>query len=273
MTPCEETHIVAVHQASNGSLANALGIQNGNLEAGLVQSDVAHWAYTGTGVSQGKRPADNLRAIASLYTESFHLVARKDANIHSVLDLKGKRVSLDEPGSGTVVDATILLNAYGLVPEDLKAEYIKAEVAKSKLLEGRLDAFLIVGGFPVSIISELAATNLITLVPIEGSQTQKLLEQSHFFSENIIPDGTYPNIAKTTTVGVGALLLVSANLSHNMVYDLTARLWSEDAKQTLSNIHSKGSEITIANYNKGVSVPFHQGALTFYEEIGVPLNE
>ena len=123
-TTCDKsnTPIIAVHQASNGSIANAQGIQDGTLEAGLVQSNVAHWAFNGTGVFNKKEPATHLRAIGSLYTESVHLVARKDANIQSIHDLKGKRVSLDEPGSGTLVDATLLLDAYDLTAKDLNIE-------------------------------------------------------------------------------------------------------------------------------------------------------
>ncbi len=271
-SPCNHTPIVAVHQASNGSIANAKDIQSGNLEAGLVQSDIAHWAHTGTGVLQGEKPADHLRAIASLYTESFHLVARKGASIRSIQDLRGKRVSLDEPGSGTLVDATLLLNAFGLKPTDLKAEYIKAEIAKSKLLEGRLDAFFIVGGFPVSIITELAATNEITLVPIDGPEKTELLEKYDFFSDNVIPANTYPNIDETITIGVGALLLVTSMLEENKVYDLTKKLWSPESRKLILAGHQKGSEITFANVKKGVSIPFHTGALRFYAEMGLSLD-
>jgi len=270
---CDEPPIIAIHQASNGSIANAAGIQEGKLEAGLVQSDVAYWAFTGTGVSQDKQPADKLRAIASLYTESFHLVARKDANIRSVLDLKNKRVSLDEPGSGTLVDATILLNAYGLSPEDLEVEYIKPEIAKAKLLAGKLDAFFIVGGFPVSSITELAEANAITLVPVDGAQKANLLSDVKFFSENTIPANTYPNIAETRTLGVGALLLVSSELNASLIYNLTKKLWSDETRNILVSGHAKGIEITKENLQKGVSVPFHPGALAYYQEIDLPLSE
>ncbi|MBX2869181.1 MAG: TAXI family TRAP transporter solute-binding subunit [Acidiferrobacterales bacterium] len=271
-SPCDQPPILAVHQTSNGSIANAMDIQSGSLEAGLVQSDIAHWAFTGTGVLQGDKPAKQLRAVGSLYTESFHLVARKDANIQTVRDLRNKRVSLDEPGSGTLVDATLLLNAYGLQPADLKAEYIKAEIAKSKLLEGRLDAFFIVGGFPVSIIAELAETGKITLVPIDGPEKAGLLSNNQFFSENLIPAGTYSNIGETATIGVGALLLVTSMLEENIVYKLTKELWSAKTRKILSAGHQKGKEIRFTNMNKGVSVPFHPGALRLYSELGVPIN-
>ena len=117
--------LVATAVASNGSVANANGIAAGTMQSGFVQSDVAYWAYNGTGIYEGRPKADGLRAIASLYPESFQLVARKGSGIKSVTDLKGKRLSLDEPGSGTLVDARLILSAYGLTEKDLKAEYLK----------------------------------------------------------------------------------------------------------------------------------------------------
>ncbi len=265
--------IIAVHQASNGSIANAKGIQDGTLEAGLVQSDVAHWAFNGTGVFKNKEPKSYLRAIGSLYMESVHLVARKEANIRSIHDLKGKRVSLDEPGSGTLVDATLLLEAYGLTAADLNVEYIKPGIAKSKLLDDKLDAFFIVGGLPVPTISELAQSGKVTLVPIDGPEKSKLLENVKFFSEQIIPDGTYPNISEINTIGVGALLLVSEKLLPATVYQITKKLWSEMTREILTSGHSIGSEISTENLNKSVSVPFHSGALRFYSELNLPVSE
>jgi len=106
--------IVATAQATNGSVANVNGVAGGALESGFSQSDVATWAYTGTGVYEGKPKVTDLRMIANLYPESIHLVVKKGSGIKSVSDLKGKRVALDEPGSGTLVNARIVLAAYGV---------------------------------------------------------------------------------------------------------------------------------------------------------------
>jgi len=154
---CGAPGVVATAVASNGSVANINGIQSGSLESGFTQSDVAYWAYSGTGVYDGKPKVADLRLIANLYPETIHLVARKGANIKSVADLKGKRVSLDEPGSGTLVDARIILGAYGLTEKDVTAEYLKPNQAGDKMRDGGLDAFFFVGGYPTSAISELAS--------------------------------------------------------------------------------------------------------------------
>ena len=106
---CGVPGLVAIAQSSNGSVANVDAIHSGALESGFAQSDIAHWAYTGTGIYEGQGKVENLRVIANLYPESFHIVAHDESHIRSVHDLVGKRVSLDEPGSGTLVDARIIL--------------------------------------------------------------------------------------------------------------------------------------------------------------------
>jgi len=111
--------IIATAQASNGSLANVNGVAGGAMEAGFSQSDVATWAQTGTGIFEGKPKVDGLRMIANLYPESIHVVVKKGAGFKSIADLKGKRVALDEPGSGTLINARLVLEGirYGLIEE------------------------------------------------------------------------------------------------------------------------------------------------------------
>jgi uncharacterized protein len=111
---CGVPGLVATAVASNGSVANVSAIASGSAQSGFTQSDVAYWAYNASGIYDGRPKVDVLRAIANLYPESFHLVARKGAGIKTIKDLNGKRISLDEPGSGTLVDARLILAAYGL---------------------------------------------------------------------------------------------------------------------------------------------------------------
>ena len=100
--------------ATNGSVANVNAIVGGSLESGFSQADVNAWAYTGTGIYEGKPKVEELRVIANLYPESVHVVIKKGLAVKTLADLKGKRISLDEPGSGTLVNAKAILAAYGL---------------------------------------------------------------------------------------------------------------------------------------------------------------
>jgi len=115
--------------ATNGSVANVNGIVGGSMESGFSQADVNFWAYTGTGLYEGRPKVEELRVIANLYPESVHVVVKKGLGAKSIADLKGKRVSLDEPGSGTLVNARTILAAYGLTERDIRPEYLSSSNA------------------------------------------------------------------------------------------------------------------------------------------------
>jgi len=262
--------LIVTAQASNGSVANVNAINSGSVEAGFSQADVATWAQTGTGVWEGKPAVSGLRLIANLYPESIHLVARKGAGIKTVADLKGKRVALDEPGSGTLVDARLILGAYGLKDADLKAEYLKPNQAGDKLKDGALDAFFFVGGVPAGAIAELAAGGAgIELVPIDGPQIDALIKSNPFFSHDTIPTDAYKGVAGVKTLAVGAQLITSDKADVNTVYEITKALYSEAAQKTLQAGHAKGKYITKENAVKSAGIPFHPGAAKFYKEIGL----
>jgi TRAP transporter TAXI family solute receptor len=266
---CGVPGLVAIAQSSNGSVANVNAIKSGELESGFVQSDVAYWAYTGTGIFEGQGPVDNLRAIANLYPESIHVVARKDAGIASIADLAGKRVSLDEPGSGTLVDARIILEAYGLSEADIEPEYIKPSPAVAKMRDNQLDAFIIVAGYPTGSVVELASSVGAELVPVDGSEVESLLEQYQFFAPDLIPAGTYEGIGETETISVGAQWVVGAEVDDDLVYGITKALWHENARTLLDNGHAKGKSITVETALDGIGIPLHPGAERYYREIGL----
>ena len=263
---CGVPGLVATSVASNGSVANAAAIGNGSAQSGFVQSDVAYWAYNGTGIYAGRPRIDNLRAIANLYPESFHLVARKGAGIKSVADLRGKRVSLDEPGSGTLVDARLILQAYGLTEKDFKPEYFRAQQVADNLKEGTIDAFFNVSGWPQSSVAELAATVGIDLVPIAGPEADKLRQQYSFFGADEIPDGTYKGVEGVKTLSVHALWVTSAKQADELIYKVTAALWNPNTRKLLDSGHSKGRDIKLESALSGLGIPLHSGAEKFYRE-------
>ena len=263
-------NLVATAVASNGSVANVNAIQGGGAESGFSQADVAYWAYSGTGVYDGKPKVADLRLIANLYPETIHLVARKGANIKSVADLKGKRVSLDEPGSGTLVDARIILAAYGLTEKDVTAEYLKPNQAGDKMRDGGLDAFFFVGGYPTSAISELAsAGGGVDLVPVTGPEVDKMLKQYGFFAVDTIPANTYKGVGEVKTIAVGAQWVTSAKQPDALIYEITKAVWNDNSRKLLDAGHAKGKAITKASATAGAGIPFHPGAEKFYKEAGL----
>jgi TRAP transporter TAXI family solute receptor len=262
--------IVVTAQASNGSVANVNAISGGSLESGFSQADVATWAQKGTGIYEGKPNVPGLRLIANLYPESVHVVARKGAGIKTVADLKGKRVALDEPGSGTLVNARLILAAYGVKESDIKPDYIKPNQAGDKMKDGSLDAFFFVGGAPAGAIAELASSGAgIELIPIDGAPAEALRKTSPFFSPDDIPADTYKGVAAVKTISVGAQWVTSDKADTNTVYEITKALYSDATQKALAAGHAKGKLITKENAVKSAGIPFHPGAEKFYREAGL----
>ncbi len=255
--------------ATNGSVANVNGIVGGSMESGFSQADVATWAFTGTGIYEGKPKVEELRAIANLYPESVHVVVKKGLNIKSIADLKGKRVSLDEPGSGTLVNAKAILAAYGVTEKDIKPEYLKPAQSAEKMKDGSVDCFFSTTGYPQGAISELATSSGIELVAIDGAGRDKILEAYKFFAKDAIPDSAYKDVKGVDTIAVGAQWVTTAKMDADLVYEVTKGMWSDKARAALDNGHAKGKSIVKATALAGLGIPLHPGAERFYKEAGL----
>ena len=266
---CGVPNLIASAVSSRGSVDNVNAIISGLRNSGFAQSDVAYWAYTGTGTMEGKEPAKDLRTIAALFQEHIHLVALKKSNINSVKDLKGKRVSLDEPGSGTYVDAKLILESNGLSTSDVKAEALKGKAATDALRNGKVDAIFVVAGYPTGAIVELASAVDIKLVPIDGAGAKELTSKYGFFSESPIPSGTYEGVDQVNTVAVGAQWFTSAKEDSELIYQITKALWNKESRKLMDVGHAKGKTITPDTALSGVGVPLHPGAEKFYKEAGL----
>ena len=266
---CGVPDLIASAVSSRGSVDNVNAIISGLRNSGFAQSDVAYWAYTGTGTMEGKEPAKELRTIAALFQEHIHLVALKKSNINSVKDLKGKRVSLDEPGSGTYVDAKLILESNGLSTSDVKAEALKGKAATDALRNGKVDAIFVVAGFPTGAIVELASAVDVKLVPIDGAGAKALTSKYGFFSQSPIPSGTYEGVDEVNTVAVGAQWFTSAKEDNELIYQITKALWNKESRKLMDVGHAKGKTITPESALSGVGVPLHPGAEKFYKEAGL----
>ncbi len=262
--------IIATAQTSNGSLGNVIGVASGSLETGFSQADVATWAQGGTGIFAGKPALSGLRLIANLYPESLHIVVKKNSGITTVSDLKGRRVALDEAGSGTLISARQVLQAYGLKESDLLPEYIKPNQAGERLKSGALDAFFFTGGAPAAAITALAAAGVnIALLPIDGAAALRLRASSPFFFVDTIDANTYPGVAAVNTLAVGAQWITTDKLDADLVYQMTQTLYSEAGQKALALGHPKGRLMTLARAVQGAGIPLHPGAERFYREAGV----
>src|SRR6266851_6769686 len=270
---CGVRGLVAVAQATPGSIENLRLINGGQLESGFAQADLAGWAYTGVNVFAEAGPLRGLRAIASLFPEAAHLVVLAESPIHSLADLKGKRVSVGEAGSGTAADATVLLAAAGLGEDDVTRRYRRPGPAAEELKAGTLDAFFLVGGYPVPAIRDLAASVPIRLVPIEGKFVDALKKDFAFYSRIELPAGSYPGIdSDTPSLGFSALWLVNSDIDPDLVYAITQSLWHPVTAGLLAALDPIGKRIRLERALDGISVPLHPGAERFYREAGMPVE-
>lgn len=266
---CGVPGLIAVVQATHGSVANVRAIQSGMLESALAQSDIADFAYHGTGPFAGDKPFSHLRAIANLYPEAVHIVVRRDSPIKSVRDLVGRRVSLDLSGSGTRAVALMVLAGYGVSPDRLKQVNSQIGPAAERIHNGDIDAFFFVGGFPVAAISRLARETPIRLLPVDGKAAQKIRDHDRFLMATRIPKGTYHGVGTVDTVAVGAQWLVSSRVDAETVYGITRALWHPNTRRLLDNGVPAAREMRKENALKGIVIPLHPGAARYYRDQGM----
>lgn len=266
---CGVPNLIAVVQSTDGSVDNVRQIASGNLDSGFVQADVAYWAYHGKGLFADQGPTRNLRAIANLYPEAVHVVIRQDADVRRIEDLAGKRISIDREGSGTRVDAKLILQAHGLTTDDIRAAGVPAGQAADMVRTGDLDGFFFVAGTPAKAIANLAEEVPLALVPIAGPESEALRRDYPFFARHAITAGTYFNIAHTDTLAVGAQWIVDERIDAETVYQITRALWHPNTRLLLDSGHPKGAQIRLETALDGVGIPLHDGARRWYEEAGV----
>ncbi len=256
--------------ATDGSKANILGVDTGNYQLATVQSDVMAYAWEGSRAFQEEGKIDTFRVVGGLYAEAVQLITM-DADIKSVADLKGKKVSIGAAGSGVYFNAIDVLNAAGLEESDIVPQYQSFADSADALKDGKIDAAFIVAGAPTPAIQELCATADAYLVPIDGDVADKLMKETPFYTTYKIPAGTYDGQTEdVTTVTVKATLIVRADATEEDVYNLTKAIF--DNIDAITGAHAKGAELSIENATSGMTVPFHAGAAKYFSEKGVTVE-
>lgn len=256
---------IGVAQNSAGSIENVRAVIAGELEAGMVQADIAALAYNRQGDFAGLADAANVRAIAGLYAEKFQMVVRKDAGAGTFRDLKGKRISVDELGSGTRAIMNIVLSAHGMSENDLQPLYLKPAFTEDKMKSGQLQGFAIMAGAPNAAVSKLHDTG-VTLLPVDPSVAAVISQQYKYLAPAKIGKDVYRDVPEIPTLEVYALLVVSGKMSDAMAYAVTEALFSHETIKLLQEGHPLGKAITIDSALQGVSIPLHPGAERFYRD-------
>jgi TRAP transporter TAXI family solute receptor len=194
-----------------------------------------------------------------------------DDDIKSVEDLKGKSISIGQAGSGVYFNALDVLEGAGISLNDIKPQYQSFEDSKESLKDGKIDAAFIVAGAPTTAITELATTNGVRLVNINGKLRDKIMANCPYYIVSKIPAGTYPGQDQDVeTISVTATVIVSADADADTVYKLTAALFDHTEEITKEN--AKGSELNLKTATGLSTVPFHEGAAKYYAEHGITVK-
>lgn len=269
---CGVPGLIAIAQSTTASVFNNTAVQNGELEAGMAAADVTRSMYLGEGKFEGK-PHPKLRIVANLYPEDLHLVLPKDASINDLSDLAGKRVGIAQAGSGTQVAVEQMLAEWGVTRDNMDEAELNNSQSAERLADGQIDAYFYAAGWPVSAMVQLSTTKGMELHSFTDEDLKKINDLIPAYIPSSIPSGVYEGVDyEVKTPAVSALLVVSSDLSEELVYGITKALWNKNTRNLLDNGHAKGKQITPDTALDGIAalgVPLHAGSEKFYKEAGL----
>jgi uncharacterized protein len=239
-------------------------LKNGDAEIAFSQTDIASYAAEGKLMFENNK-VENVKAIATLYPETIQIVTTKETGITSVEDLKGKKVSVGAPGSGTVANAEQILEVHGMTFADIEKQDLSFDESTQGIQDGTIDAAFVTAGTPTGAVESLGATEDVVIVPIEQDKIDAIIEKYPFYVKEEVPTGTYGLESAVTTVAVQAMLVASSDLAEDVVYEITKAIFENLDKVT----HAKGKLIKVENALNGVGIEVHSGAQKYFDEKGV----
>lgn len=253
-------------QATKASVENLNLLQQGKGEIAFALGDSVKLAWEGDTEAGFKGKLDKLRGVTAIYPNFIQIVASKESGIKTLADLKGKRLSVGAPKSGTELNARAILEAAGLGYNDLgKVEYLPFAESVELMKNRQLDATLQSAGLGVASIRDLAASVDITVVEIPADVVEKVGAP---YIAGTIPAGTYHGqTGDVPTAAVVNFLVTRADVSDDLVYAMTKTIY-ENLDQ-LAAAHSAAKSIKLENALGGMPVPLHPGAERFFKEKGV----
>ncbi len=256
--------------STEGSVNNINAIMAGEVEFGIVQADQQYQAINGLAEWRDKGPQSDLRAVFSVHPESISLVAAVDADIHSIKDLKGKRVNIGSPGSGQRQNSLDALDAVGInFNRDLMVQDARTSDAPGLLQEGQIDAFFYTAGHPSGAIKEATAgARKVRFVIITGIET--LVSKYPYYARAKIPVKLYPDAKNTKdvdTFGVRATIVTSAKISDDVVYAITKEVFNN--LEDFEKLYPAPTVLKKKDMLAGLSAQIHPGAMRYYKEAGL----
>ena len=255
--------------ATAGSIANLNGIRAGDFNFGVVQSDWQYHALNGSSSFSDAGPNEKLRSILSAHADVVTIVARADAGIRVLDDLRGKKVNIGNPGSGSRATAEVLLETIGIGIDELAlASELKSAEQSAALCDNKIEAMMFSAGHPVGNIKEATVSCDTVFLQVEGPEIDKLVDETIYYSKAEIPAGMYEGQPETIhTYGPLATLVSSTDTSDVAVYEVVKAIFENfDRFKALhpafANLDEKAMIVN------GTIAPLHDGAVRYYTERG-----
>lgn len=256
-----DTGIKTTAEVSQASAANMTALQEGKGEIAFVQTDIAYYATEGKMMFDGNK-IDTISALGALYPETVQLVTTEASGIKTYADLKGKKVSVGAPGSGTYANAEQLLEINGLTMDDIKAQNLDFGESTDGLQSGQIDAAFITAGTPTSAVEALNATTKVNIIGLDAGKVDEIIAKYPYYAKDTVKAGTYGIANDVETVSVLAMLAVKKDLPEDVVYSMTKAIYDNTNKIS----HDKGRFIKAETGLDGISIDIHPGAQKYFNE-------
>ena len=255
-------------ESTGGSIYNINTIRAGELEFGVAQSDWQYHAYNGSSKFKDQGAFKKLRAVFSVHPEPVTVIASDRSGVMQLTDIKGKRMNIGNPGSGTRGTWEVIEEALGWKRSDLKlaAEMKSAETGQA-VCDGKIDAYFWLVGHPSALTQESLATCDAHMVDVKGPAIDELVNDNTYYRTATIPAGMYNNDRDIQTFGVGATFVSSTEVDDKVVYTIVKAVF--DNFEDFKKLHPAFANLKESEMIKdGLSAPLHDGAVKYYKERG-----
>ena len=261
----EKTGIDATVQATGASVENIQLLTTGDAEIAFAMGDSTRQALDKTAQFADVADSEKVTALTALYPNYVQIVTTKKSGITSVDEMRGKRIGVGDINSGVELNARMIFEAHGMTYDDVEEDYLSYSEAIDQMKNGLVDAAFVTSGLPNASVMDLATTDDVVIVPIEGDGMKKLLELYPFFKDDKIPGGTYDEAEDVPTASIMNQLLLSPKLTEDQAYVLTKAIF--ESLDTIHAAHNAANGITLDSVEDGLVAPLNPGSKRYFDEV------